>query len=138
MTTSAQDISAKLITETAKGNRIKVPVTLRYVDGRIEFVRSPFALKNEIKAMAGSRWHGYIEGDKRKIWSVADCPRNRFQLGYLQGENVYEWFDRELVRHEYEHPLMPYECDMADAGLTYHFQIWAAEMGTGKTPQPRR
>ena len=30
-------------------------------------------------------------------------------------------------------PLMPHQCDMADAGLTYHFQIWAAEMGTGKS-----
>ncbi len=131
--TTLQDISTKLVTETAKGTLIKVPVTLRYVDGRIEFVKSPFALKNEIKAMAGSRWHGYIEGDMRKIWSVADCPRNRFQLGYLQGENVYEWFDRVLVRREYERPLMPHQRDMADAALTYHFQPCAAEMGVGKT-----
>lgn len=133
MISTSQTISTKLVTETAKGNLIKVPVTLRYVDGRIEFVKSPFALKSEIKAMAGSRWHGYIEGDMRKIWSVADCPRNRFQLGYLEGKNVYEWFDRELVRREYERPLMPHQRDMADAGLTYHFQIWAAEMGVGKT-----
>jgi len=81
-------VSTKLIAETAKGNLIKVPVTLRYVDGRIEFVKSPFALKSEIKAMKGSRWHGYIEGDKRKIWSIEDCPRNGFQLGYLEGQNV--------------------------------------------------
>jgi SNF2 family DNA or RNA helicase len=133
MTMANDLINTKLIVETTKGNLIKVPVTLRYVDGRIEFVKSPFALKSEIKAMAGSRWHGYIEGDKRKIWSVADCPRNRFQLGYLEGKDVYEWFDRDLVRHEYRRPLMPHQRDMADAGLTYHFQIWAAEMGCGKT-----
>jgi len=81
MIATPETISTKFITETAKGTLIKVPVTFCYADGRIEFVKSPFALKNEIKAMAGSRWHGYIEGDKRKIWSVADCPRNRFQLG---------------------------------------------------------
>ena len=126
-------IQTKLVTETAKGNLIKVPVSLCYVNDRIEFVKSPFSLKNEIKAMAGSRWHGYIEGDNRKIWSIEDCPRNRFQLGYLQGENVYEWFDRPLVHLQYQRPLMPHQCDMANSGLTYHFQIWAAEMGTGKS-----
>jgi len=122
-------VDTKLITETEKGTLIKCPTTIQFKDGRIFFLKSSFSLKSEIKTMAGSRWHGYIEGDKRKIWSVADCARNRFQLGYLQGENVYEWFDRELVRREYERPLMPHQCDMADAGLTYHFQIWAAEMG---------
>jgi SNF2 family DNA or RNA helicase len=28
---------------------------------------------------------------------------------------------------------MPHQLDMADSGLTYHYQIWGAEMGTGKT-----
>ena len=82
-------LSTKLIVETAKGSLIKVPVTLSYTNGRIEFIKSPFALKAEIKAMRGARWHGYIEGDKRKIWSIDDCPRNRFQLGYLEGQA--EW-----------------------------------------------
>ena len=49
------------------------------------------------------------------------------------GEDVFAWFDRELVRHEYQRPLMPHQKDLTDAGLTYHFQFWAAEMGTGKT-----
>ena len=70
-----------------------------------------------------------------------DCQRNRFQIGYLCGEDVYAWFDRPLMRHEYR-PLtrggvpqtfMPHQADMADAGLTYHYQIFGAEMGTGKT-----
>ena len=30
--------------------------------------------------------------------------RNRFQLGYLKGEDVYAWFDREVVKHEYQRP----------------------------------
>ncbi len=126
-------IQAKLETETAAGTRIRVPVTLQYTDDRIFFVKSPFALKNEIKAMAGSRWHGNDEEDARKIWSIENCQRNRFQLDYLQGKNVYEWFERDLIRHEYDAPLMPHQCDMSDAGLTYHYQIWGAEMGVGKT-----
>lgn len=65
----------------------------------------------------------------------------RFQIGYLCGEDVYAWFDRPLVRYEYR-PLtrggvpqtfMPHQADMSDAGLTYHYQIFGAEMGTGKT-----
>ena len=38
---------------------------------------------------------------KTKAWSVDDCQRNRIQIGYLCGENVYAWFDRPLERHEY-------------------------------------
>ncbi|REJ65610.1 MAG: ATP-dependent helicase [Planctomycetota bacterium] len=123
----------KLIVRTAKGTLLRVPATLAYTGGRIEFLKSPYALKDEIKAMKGSRWHGYVEGDGRKIWSVDDCPRNRFQLGFLQGEDVYAWFDRDLVRHDYDRPLMEHQKHLADSGLTYHYQLWAAEMGVGKT-----
>lgn len=132
MTTSGP-VDIKLITTTAAGNRVRVPATVEYTGGRIRFLKSPFALKDEIKAMAGSRWHGGEEDEPRKIWSVEDCPRNRFQLAYLMGEDVYEWFDREVIRHEYDKPLMAHQEDLADAGLTYHYQIWAAEMGVGKT-----
>ncbi len=92
--------------------------------------------------MAGSRWHGYDEEDPRKIWSVDDCQRNRFQLGFLCGEDVYAWFDRPLVRHEYR-PLTAQRragrrscrtrTTWRTPGLTYHYQIFGAEMGTGKT-----
>ena len=128
-------LETKLETETAKGTRIRVPVTMEFDEekGRIFFIKSPFALKNEIKAMKGSRWHGNDEDEPRKIWSIEDCQRNRFQLDYLQGKNVYEWFERDLIRHEYDAPLKPHQCDMSDAGLTFHYQIWGAEMGVGKT-----
>lgn len=117
------------------------PVTFRRVDGRIEFVHAPIELKDEIKAMAGSKWHGHIKGDGRQLWSVRDCGRNWFQIRYLAGEQVYAWFDRPLVRHTYRDyfrrgvltPPGPHQHDLADALLTYHFQIWAAEMGVGKT-----
>jgi hypothetical protein len=126
-------IEVKLTHRTEKGTLVRSPATIEYVKGKIKFLKSPFALKNEIKAMKGSRFLGYDDVNPEKVWQIDDCPRNRFQLGFLMGEDVYAWYDRDLVRHEYERPLMPHQNDMADGGLTYHYQIWAAEMGTGKT-----
>jgi hypothetical protein len=123
----------KLVTRTSSGRLIKVPATIERADGRILFIKSPFSLKDEIKAMKGSKWHGFEEENPRKIWSVEDCQRNNFQLSLMCGEDVFAWFDRELVRHEYQRPLMPHQMDLTDSGLTYHYQLWAAEMGTGKT-----
>jgi SNF2 family DNA or RNA helicase len=125
-------VETKLTVYSKKGRALREAATLAFTGGRIEFLKSPFSLKDEIKAMKGSKWHGF-DDEPRKIWSVTDCFRNRFQLGYLQGEDVYAWFDRELVRHEYQRPLRDYQRDLCDNALTYHFQIWAAEMGLGKT-----
>lgn len=128
-------LQTKLETETSSGTRVRVPVTMEFDKdaGRIFFLKSPFALKDELKAMRGSRWHGNDDESPRKIWSIEDCQRNRFQLDYMQGKDVYEWFERDLIRHQYDRPLMPHQCDMSDSGLTYHYQIWGAEMGVGKT-----
>ena len=131
----------KMTTRTSSGTLHRVSATLEYADGRIFFLKSPYSLKDEIKAMAGSRWHGYDEEEPRKIWSADDCQRNRFQLAFLCGEDVYQWFDRPVVRHDYRQFLrngapaavMPHQYDLADAGLTFHYQIFGAEMGTGKT-----
>ena len=125
--------NVKLTTRTSSGTLIRVSATLEYRDGRIFFLKSPYSLKDEIKAMRGSHWHQFDEENPQKIWSVEDCQRNRFQLAFLTGEDVYAWFDRPLVRHEYTRPLKEHQKDLADAGLTYHFHIFAAEMGTGKT-----
>ena len=117
-----------------EGNRIfTYPITLQEVDGRIEFLQSPFIMKDEIKAMRGSHWHGYDEDDKRKIWSIEDCQRNRFQMEVLKGTNPYQWFDRPLTIHDYIRPLKNHQKHLADAGLTYHYQIFGAATGTGKT-----
>ena len=134
----------KMTVRTSSGTLIRVPATLEYRDGRIFFLKSPFALKDEIKAMSGSKWHGFEENNPQKIWSIDDCQRNRFQLGWLCGDDVYAWFDRPLIRHEYREfqrngkpaKMMPHQCDLADAGLTYHYQIFAAEMGVGKGGLP--
>jgi len=131
----------KLEVRTASGSLIRMPATIERVNGRIEFLKSPFALKDEIKSMAGSRWHGYDDENPRKIWSVADCQRNRIQLAYLMGEDVYAHFDQELKQHEYRKltrngkptELMDHQKYLADTGLTYHYQVWAAEMRVGKT-----
>ena len=122
----------KLIKETSSGNRIRVPAKIDIVNGRIEFLKSPFALKDEIKAMQGARWHGF-EDKPRKIWSVKDSPRNHFQLRCMMGDNPYEWFDQPLKNWVYERPLWGYQKDLSNAALTYHYQIWGAEMGVGKT-----
>jgi SNF2 family DNA or RNA helicase len=126
-------LETKLRTKTSSGTAILVSATLEYKEGRIYFVKSPYSLKDEIKAMRGSRWHGYDDPNPRKMWSVEDCQRNRFQLSFLMGEKAYAWFDRPLVRHEYARPLKDHQKDLSDAGLTYHYHIFAAEMGTGKT-----
>lgn len=132
----------KLTTRTKSGTLIRVPAVLEYADDRIYFLKSPFSLKDEIKAMKGSKWHGYDEENPRKIWSISDCQRNRFQLGWLLGKDVYEWFDRDLQHFEYRdlvharrgpQEFMVHQGDLTDHWLTYHYQIWAAEMGTGKT-----
>jgi len=125
-------LDIKLITETKSGGLIKVPSRICVTNSRIEFLKSPFALKGEIKAMRGAKWHGY-EDPPKKVWSVENCFRNWFQLRCLTGENPYEWFDQPLQRHTYDRPLMAHQCDMSDAGLTYHYQIFAAALGSGKS-----
>lgn len=81
----SQIVQTKLMIRTGKGNLIKAPVTLCHIKDRIEFLKSPFALRHEIKAMAGSRWHGYIEGDKpRYHYQDVEPPKSwrPVELGY--------------------------------------------------------
>lgn len=125
----------KLITETRKGTRLLNPVTMEIEPTRITFAKSPFALKDEIKAMEGSKWHGF-DDPPRKVWSIKNSQRNRFQLEWLEGGNPYEWFEQEVRQHEYPplpKPPMAHQRMLADTLLTYHYHIWAAEMGVGKT-----
>lgn len=141
MPSESEIVECKLISKTRKGTSVRSDAVLEYAEGRIFFLKSAFALKGEIKAMKGSKWHGFDEDEPRKIWSVEDCQRNRFQIAYLAGEQVYEWFDRDLVEHTMPDlylsgkltPPMAHQVHMANCGLTYHYQIWGAEMGVGKT-----
>ncbi|MGN6136575.1 MAG: hypothetical protein ACTHOU_18985 [Aureliella sp.] len=132
-TAEINTIETKFIVETKPAVYKKLPVVMEFSEGRIVFVKSPFALKDDIKAMAGARWLGYEDKNPRKAWSVKDCPRNRFQIRWLEGENVYEWFERPLIEHHFDRPLLAHQRMMANTLLTRHFHILAAEMGTGKT-----
>lgn len=122
----------KLIIESKNGSRYAHPCTLEYSDGKIWFVNTPFSMKDEIKAMKGSKWHGFDDPPKA-MWSVTDCSRNRFQLDCLKGKNPYDWFERPLNKHKYTRPLFEHQKVMADHLLTYHYAILAVEMGCGKT-----
>lgn len=118
------------------GRRLMAPVLLEVKDGRIWFIKSDRAFKDVIKAMTGSKWHGYDEENPKRQWSVTDCQRNWITIRWQAGEDVFAHFDQELRRHQYDRPLMPHQRDLADGGLTYHYQIFAAEMGTGKGGLP--
>lgn len=127
-------VETKFFTTSRKGREIAHKVAMEFTeDGRIEFPGLPFDFKDEIKSMAGAKWHGYLENDGRKLWSIKNCQRNRVQIEFLKGENPLDWFDREIEHRTYSRPLLAHQREMADAVLTYHFQILAADPGLGKT-----
>ncbi len=117
------------------------PCTLEVTEDRIVFIKSPFKFKDEIKKFRGYRWHG---NDKpplkpRKVWSIENHPRNVFQLKDMSGENVYANWDQPLIeindwrsRGVLNVPAAPQQVDMVRRALTYHYQLWGAEMGLGK------
>lgn len=111
----------------------KVPATLIETGGRIE-VHFAFnrPLLEEIKVMEGSKYHGY-DPNPRKIWSISDTPHNRFQLSYMLGENVYAHWDQQVKEFPATRKVYKHQQAMINFGLTYHYCIFAAEMGTGKS-----
>jgi len=122
-----------------KAGKIMYPVEITQIKDRIEF-RFGFnkILKDEIKMMDGARWHG-SDDPPRKVWSVKDCPRNRFQLAYLEHSgindplNPYRLYEQGLVNFTPSRSLYLHQLDLVKHGLTRKQGIWAAEMGTGKT-----
>lgn len=121
----------KFIVEKKNGT-YRIPVKMEKVNGKIEFPELPFTFKDEIKAMQGSHWCGY-DPTPRQIWTVKDCKRNWFQLDFLMGNDPYAWWDQPIKEWDYERPLMAHQRLLANSGLTFHYHIFAAEMGTGKT-----
>jgi hypothetical protein len=110
------------------------PVTLTCTGTRIEtqFGYNP-KLQAEIKMMQGAKYHGFDETNPRKMWSVANSFRNWFQIKYLMGENPYAWYDRKPLELTFDRDLMSHQRMMVNHGMTYHYMIWACEMGTGKS-----
>jgi len=136
-----QIIDVALHTETNRGLLLAHKAKLKVTPTRIFFEKSPFALKDEIKAMKGSKWHGFDEANPMKKWSIENCQRNWFQLKYLMNQNPYEWFEQPRKEFHYRDYYVDgvktsprqHQFYLANGGLTYHYQIWGAEMGTGKT-----
>lgn len=90
-------------------------------------------LKDEVKAMAGARWHGY-DDPPRKVWSVEDSPRNQIRIRFLMGENIYERYDRPLI--EFQSPrdcAYNHQNEISAHELTRMQSIVAGDMGVGKT-----
>lgn len=113
-------------------------------NGRIYF-KYPFckSFTEEIKVMEGYKYHDF-DDDKAtgipmrlfgssKIWSIPATQRNLFQLEFLFGRNPYEPYERPLVDFTPTRPLYKHQCELAAFGLTRHYCMFAAEMGTGKT-----
>lgn len=117
-----------------KSGKFKIKTTLTYKGKRI-YVAFPFnrSLLNDIKAMQGSKWHGFDEKNPRKIWSIANSQRNRFRLAVMRGENVFERYDKPLIEYETDRPLYSHQIEMIAHCLTRRCCIVAGEMGTGKT-----
>lgn len=116
-----------------RSNGKRYPVVLEQDKTKIYFRKSPFALKSEIKCMKGSRWN-----PDQRMWTVKRHPRNLFQLRAMMveptDENPYEWFERPLVELEAtSRPLKPHQIEMIAKAMTYRYQLFAADMGLGKS-----
>ena len=123
----------------------KVKVGFKIDEDRIWFQQTPFnkVLNRCIKTFKGYNWYGFQDPPIKK-WSIANCPRNVFQLKYLWGDDVYEWFNRPLEmldQSEFNRPefkklgleIKGQQVDMVSRALQYHYQIWGAEQGLGKS-----
>ena len=118
-----------------KAGKFMIPVMMTKERDRL-FFQFPFnrQIMAEIKAMKGARWHGYDEHKPRKLWSVKDCERNRFQLEALTGGNPYELYDRPLLEIiPNRRCLFKHQVEMLAHALTRRRSIFACQMGTGKT-----
>lgn len=120
---------------TKGGYRYTVDAELQYRGNRI-FIKTGYNkyIIEEIKNMQGAHYHGYDDHNPQKIWSVAKCARNRFHMDYLEGKNVYAWYDRELLPVDgFVRPVRQHQIIQVQYILTYRCVIIAAEMGLGKT-----
>ncbi len=111
------------------------PVKVVAVPGRLELhFKYNAKLLEEVRSMEGAKWHGYDEKNPRKIWSVKNSRRNRFQIKFLAGGNPYEAYDKPLqVITPSRNSLYAHQIEMASHMVTRKQCLIACEMGTGKT-----
>lgn len=111
-----------------------VPIRLVIKEKRIEVLFNyNKILIAEIKVMEGAKYHGFDENNPRKIWSITNNHRNWFNLHYLMGKNPYTDYEKEPIQFETNRPLYAHQKFMTGHNLAVYSDIWAAEMGTGKT-----
>lgn len=117
-----------------KVGRYMIPVRMTYAEGRI-FLEFGFSrdLIAEVKTMKNRKWHGFDEPVPRKVWSVEDCPRNRFRIAFLERKNPYYRYDRPLTPPEFKRSLYNHQKTMVTHALTRQYSVFACEMGTGKS-----
>jgi len=114
--------------------KYKKPMTLVYEGNRI-FLHFKYnkLLINEVRDMEGATWHGF-DNPPRKVWSIKNSARNRFQLDFLQGKNPFAPYDRELLEFTPNRDcVMKHQIIMARHAITRNYCIFACEMGTGKS-----
>jgi len=117
-----------------KAGRFKIHTQVTQEKGRI-FFDFPFNrdLMAEIKSMHNHKYHGY-DTPPRKVWSVKDCHRNRFQLAFLAGQNPYEPYEAPLKQVKVNRDcLYLHQREMKAHILTRRQCMFACEMRTGKT-----
>jgi SNF2 family DNA or RNA helicase len=91
------------------------------------------AITAELKALEGTRWHGYEE-PPIKQWSLTDTQHNRFQLDYLTGGNPYAHYDKQVIEFKSRRQdCRQHQVDIAAFELTRQYCVIAGEMGCGKT-----
>lgn len=125
----------------------RIPVEVWKESGRFCFsfgFQASAGLRESIKLMSQAKWHGYDEINPRKIWSIADCARNRFQLERLLGQNPYARYDSELdeswvpeKRYNYHKQKEVSIFKHQRSGAAHIYQrrgsLVTSEMGTGKS-----
>ena len=137
----------KLQTKMLAG-RYYIPVEITVENGRMLFnFRYNPDLVEEIKTSFEDRkWHGFISGDERKLWSAPITARNLFQLQALQGKYSEDPYKHWTLRHDYTEGILNYwrhrgrkeklfqhQIDMINWMLNANYYVAAAEMGLGKT-----
>ena len=123
-----------MIRKLRAGN-YKIPVSIEEEKGRL-YLQFPFnrSMLAEVKSMHNARWHGYDDPNPRKLWSIKDCARNKFQLDFLAGKNPYEAYESELKTVTFNRDILyDHQKEMKAHALTRRQCILACEMGTGKT-----
>lgn len=124
-------IEGNQVTQKWIAGKIKLPVTLTKKEKRIwlQFDYNKILLE-EVKVALAGRWHGYDEPTPIKQWSIEDNEHNWFRIQFLQGMNPYYLYDRPLLAAKpTRQQLMAHQLEMKRVGLTYHYCVFAAEMG---------